>query len=119
MVESNHSDEDTYLADKLKGFGLSDVDDFEKHPFWQLFLESNNHKAESLSDRVIQGDIALYVQADPEDYLGSKYRTNEALRGAIIELIGISMFLEDVRAEITAILEEEGMQIEEEIEDGR
>lgn len=117
MVESNHSDEDTYLADKLEGFGLSDVDEFEKHPFWQLFVESNNHKAENLSDRLIQGDIGLYVQADPSDYFGSKYRTNEALRGAIIELLGMSMFLEDVRASITAFLEEEGMQIEEEIGD--
>ena len=117
MVESNHSDEDTYLADKLEGFGLSDVDEFERHPFWQLFIESNSHKAENLSDRLIQGDIGLYVQADPSDYFGSKYRTNEALRGAIIELLGMSMFLEDVRASITAFLEEEGMQIEEEIDD--
>ena len=117
MVESNHSDEDTYLVDKLKGFGLSDVEDFEKHPLWQLFVESNNTKAEGLSDRLIQGDIALYVQADPEDYFGTKYRTNEAIRGAIVELMGMSMFLEDVKVSITAILEAEGVQIEEEIED--
>jgi len=117
MTIDRHSDEDTYLADKLEGFGLSDVDAFEQLPLWQLFVESNNAKAENLSDRLIMGDIALYVQADPEDYFGPKHRTNEALRGAIIELMGMSMFLDDVRVTITALLEEEGVQIEEVLED--
>jgi len=117
MTIDRHSDEDTYLADKLKGFGLSDVDEFEKHPLWQLFVGSNNAKVESLSDRLIQGDIGLYVQADPGEYVGLKHRTNEALRGAVIELMGMSIFLDDVRITITSMLEEEGIQVEEE-EDG-
>ncbi len=116
MVESNHSDEDTYLADKLEGFGLSDVDEFEKLPLWQLFVESNDNKIKSFRDRVVKGDIELYVQDDPGDYFGFKHRTNEALRGAITELEGMNRFLADARIEITASLEAEGMQVEEEID---
>ncbi|GAH33136.1 unnamed protein product, partial [marine sediment metagenome] len=72
------SDEYLELDKELEGLALSDVDDFIQHPIWKAFINSNARKFESLTDRLVMGDIAIYVQAEPDDYLGFKYRTNEA-----------------------------------------
>ncbi len=117
MVESNHSDEDLELDKELEGLALSDVDDFVKLPIWRAFVNSNARKFDSLSDRLIMGDVAIYVQADPNDYLGFKHRTNDSLRGGTIELAGIDLFISDVRASITDAQEELQNQEEETLED--
>ncbi len=117
MVESNHSDEDLELDKELEGLALSDVDDFVQHPIWRAFVNSNARKFDSLSDRLIMGDVAIYVQADPNDYLGFKHRTNKSIRGGLLELAGIDLFISQVRTSITDMQEELQNQEEETLED--
>ena len=105
------------LDKELDGFALSDVDDFEKHPLWQNFIQSNARRIENFNLIIEIGDIELKVKLFPENYLGYKFRTNEAIRGALGEMRLTNVYLDDVRAIITATQEELQSQQEEEVQE--
>ena len=105
------------LDKELDGIAVSDVNDFEQHPLWQLFIQSNGRRIENFKLMLELGDIALKVNLFPENYVGYKMRTNEAIRGALMEMRLTSVYLDDLRAIITETQEELQREQEEEIEE--
>ena len=126
MVKAEHSDEfdpnaDQYeeLDKELEGIALSDVDEFEKHPLWRLFAISLERRYHGFRSTLDIGDIELKVKLYPENYIGYKLRTNEAIRGALSEMLLTGTYLDEIRGAITETQEELQSQKElEEEEDG-
>lgn len=96
----------------LTGLSITDAEDWLASPFWE-------HLQDIVKDRFIQsyeqlrrGDIAVKTK----DQDGMIFRSNEALRGAMIEdefiMLFDKMLLEDVRELTEAVNNEDGEQSE-------
>ena len=86
----------------LRGYAPSDVQDFLDSPFWQVLIEEITQRFQNAYIDLRRGDISVR-NAGVE---GVVFRSNEALRGAMIEDEYILHFGESLLEEVRALNED-------------
>lgn len=91
------------------------LDELEKNPVWQFLLMELDNRIKFNREHLEYGDIGRHNEDEKGNYI---YRSDEALRGGILEIIYVLNFMESFREEVKEAREIHQRK-EQEIEDGR
>jgi len=86
---------------RYEGLSLQDLSDFAENPIWLGLMTEIENRIKYNKEVLEMGDVFLRTP----DERGYKYRSDEGLRGGILELLYIVQFVPSVEAEIKLIQE--------------
>jgi len=92
---------------------VSMVEEFASNPIWELLMTETKRRLVINRLDLERGDIAIRTATEEGTYM---YRTNEALRGGILELIFALNFTEGLKEDIIRA-KEDALNNEIELED--